>query len=121
VVPQQAVINTHVIIVNTERFKTVTLCCEILSGGRDAGLSVEHSATVAFRSPSPGIFAGQAYANSQVRRHLDSVGPGRVEKAPRRTTVYRAVRNDGLRMPLVVRHDLRRARHEVTGGQDLLA
>jgi len=31
----------HVLIINTERCKTITLCCEILSRGRDAGASDE--------------------------------------------------------------------------------
>ena len=50
--------------------KTITLCCEILARGRHTGISDEHPTTVAFKPPSPGIFAGQAYANPQARRHL---------------------------------------------------
>ena len=65
-------VNMHVLIVNTECCKTVTMCCEILSRGRDAGVSDEHERTVAFQPPSPGIFAGQAYANQQVKRYLVS-------------------------------------------------
>ncbi|GAB2971631.1 hypothetical protein GCM10027282_06980 [Frigoribacterium salinisoli] len=56
----------------TERCKTVTLSCEILPRGRDAGVSDEHEATAAFKPPSPGIFTGQAYADPQARRHLTS-------------------------------------------------
>jgi hypothetical protein len=59
-----------VLIINTECCKTVTLCCEILSRGRHTCISDEHQMTVAFKPPSPGIFAGQAYANPQARRHL---------------------------------------------------
>ena len=60
----------HVLIVNTERCETITLCCEILSLGRDAGVSDEHLDDCSVSPPSPGIFAGQAYANSQARRYL---------------------------------------------------
>jgi len=41
-------VNMHVLIVNTERCKTITLCCEILTRGRDAGVSDEHPTTEAF-------------------------------------------------------------------------
>jgi hypothetical protein len=61
-----------VLLVNTHCCKTITLCREILSRGRHAGVSDEHPKTVAFKPPSPGIFAGQAYANPQARRHLTS-------------------------------------------------
>jgi hypothetical protein len=66
----KAMVYMHVSIVNTECCKTITLCCNILSRGRNEGVSSEHPTAVAFRPPSPGIFAGQAYANSQARRHL---------------------------------------------------
>ena len=62
------------LIINTQCCKTVTLRCEILSRGRDPGLPDEHPTTVAFRPPSPGIFAGHAYANPQAKRPLTSVG-----------------------------------------------
>ena len=67
---RKSVVNMHVLIANTERPKTIALCCEILPGGRDTGMPDEHPTTVAIRPPSPGIFAGQAYANPQARRHL---------------------------------------------------
>ena len=73
----------HVLIVNTERRKTITLCCEILSRGRHTGVTDEHPTTVAFEPPSPGIFAGQAYANPQARQHLtpaDRSGPEKVSR-----------------------------------------
>jgi hypothetical protein len=73
----------HVILVNTECCETVTLCCEILSRGRDTGVADEHPMTVAFRPPSPGIFAGQAYANPQARCHLTSAGQSRPAKVSR--------------------------------------
>ena len=67
-----SVVNMDVLIVNTERCKTITLCCEILSRRRDTGVTDEHPTTVAFIPPSPGTFAGQACANPQARRHLVS-------------------------------------------------
>jgi hypothetical protein len=67
----------HVLMINTERYKAVTLCGKILTRGRDTGVSDEHPMAVAFKPPSPGIFAGQAYANPQARRHLTSVGRDR--------------------------------------------
>jgi hypothetical protein len=65
-------VDVHVFIIDPERLETIALRGEVLSGGRDAGIYDEHRETVAFRPPSPGIFAGQAYANPQARRHLTS-------------------------------------------------
>jgi len=39
---RQPVVNVYVVIVHTQCCKTVTLCCEILSSGHDAGVSDEH-------------------------------------------------------------------------------
>ena len=80
---RESVVNMHVLILNTECCKTVTLCCEIPSGRRDAGISDEHPTTVAFIPPSPGIFAGQAYANPQARRYLTSADRDGSEKVSR--------------------------------------
>ena len=73
----------HVLIVGTQRCKTVTLCCEILSQSRDASVSDEHPPAVAFSPRSPGPFAGHAYANQQARSHLTSPDRLRLKKVSR--------------------------------------
>jgi len=81
---RQSVVNMHVLIVNTERCKSVSLCCEILSRGRHTGVSDENPTTAAF-SPvtSPGIFVGQAYANPQARRYLTFASARKLEQVSR--------------------------------------
>jgi len=72
-----------VLIVNTERCKTLPLCCKILPRGRDAGVADKYPTTVAFTPPSPGIFAGQAYANPQAKPYLapaDRTGRAKVSR-----------------------------------------
>jgi hypothetical protein len=49
--PREAVVNMHVLIVITQRCKTITLRREGLPRGRDAGISDEHPTAIATRPP----------------------------------------------------------------------
>ena len=73
----------HVVIVDTERCKAITLCCWILSRGRDRGVSDGNAGAAAFR-PRPSVTGhlcgtGRREYAGQAPRALN--GPNAVAKS----------------------------------------